>query len=278
MLRAEDFFDLKEFGHKKLFEDVEFVWEVLNKLNPYIRSVINPNVSALRKDGVMLSRTCVLFGDKIIDDGFEIEHGDAVKGQLKVFRNGRELKGATVLYAGSILFDDNISIGDGSVVEPGAFIKGPTIIGRNTEIRQGAYIRGNCLVGDRCVVGHTTEMKSAVLLNNAKAGHFAYIGDSVLGNNVNLGAGTKIANLKIIDSDIFLKFKGKIYRTGLRKFGAILGDGVQTGCNSVTSPGTLIGKESLVYPNIHVQSGYYASGCKISQDMKRVTARPFPHK
>jgi bifunctional N-acetylglucosamine-1-phosphate-uridyltransferase/glucosamine-1-phosphate-acetyltransferase GlmU-like protein len=278
MLRAEDFFDLKEFGHKNLFENVTFVWEVLTNLKPYITRVINPNIAALRKDGVMLSRTCVLFKGKIIDDGFEIEHGDATKGQLKVFRNKTELKGATILYSGSILFDDTISIGEGSVVEPGALIKGPTIIGRNTEVRQGAYIRGNCLVGDRCVVGHTTEMKSTVLLNNAKAGHFAYIGDSVLGNNVNLGAGTKLANLKIIDSDIILKVKGNIYKTGLRKFGAILGDDVQTGCNSVTSPGTLIGKDSLVYPNINVQSGYYASKSKISQGTKRITVKPFTHK
>jgi NDP-sugar pyrophosphorylase family protein len=143
------------------------------------------------------------------------------------------------------------------VVEPGALVRGPVIIGSNTEIRQGAYVRGNCIVGDRCVVGHTTEMKNAVMFNDAKAGHFAYIGDSVLGNNVNLGAGTKCANLKLTGSEVVVRAKRKTYETGLRKFGVIFGDNVETGCNSVTSPGVLMGKSSLVYPNVNVPSGYY---------------------
>lgn len=270
MLLPKDFFELKEFEHKGLFEDVKFVWEVLSRLKSYIKGVITPNIAALRRNGVLLSRTCLLYKGEVIDEGFEIEHGDTTKGELRVFRAGNELKGVSILYAGSILFDDNISIGEGTVVEPGALIKGPTIIGRNTEVRQGAYIRGNCLIGDRCVVGHATEMKTAVMLNDAKAGHFAYIGDSILGNNVNLGAGTKCANLKIIASGIKLTIDGKKYETGLRKFGAILGDDVETGCNSVTSPGTLLGKASLVYPNINVQGGYYPRQSIISMITKGV--------
>lgn len=273
MLKPDDFFELKDFEHKGLFEDLQFVWEALSKLTSYIKGVITPNIGSLRKEGFMLQQTCVLFKGEVIDEGFEIEHGDATKGELKVFRAGKELKGASVFYAGSILFDDNISIGNGTVVEPGALIKGPTIIGRNTEVRQGAYIRGNCLVGDSCVVGHTTEMKSAVMLNNAKAGHFAYIGDSVLGNNVNLGAGTKLANLKIIGTEVNIKIKAKIYKTGLKKFGAILGDGVETGCNSVTSPGALIGKSSIIYPNINVKGGYYPPRSIITPKAKVLSAR-----
>ena len=257
MLKPDNFFELKEFQHKVLFDGTAFVWEALTKLKSYIKSVITPNITALRKDGVMLSRTCVFFKGEVIDRGFDVEHGDATKGGLKVFMTGRELKGASVFYAGSVFFDDNISIGEGTVVEPGALIKGPAIIGRNTEVRQGAYIRGNCLVGDRCVVGHTTEMKNAVMLNDAKAGHFAYIGDSILGNNVNLGAGTKLANLKISGSEVKLKIEDKIYNTGLRKFGAILGDDVETGCNTVTSPGALLGRGCLVYPNTSVPGKYY---------------------
>lgn len=257
MPRPEEFFDLKEFEHKGLFEGVELVWEVLRRIRPYLEDVIIPNIASLRKGDVLLPRTCVLFEGEVIYDGFEIIHGDATKGDLKVFMEGEELKGASVLFAGSVFFGDNISIGAGSVVEPGALIKGPVIIGGNTEVRQGAYIRGNCIVGDRCVVGHTTEIKNAVMLDNAKAGHFAYLGDSILGNNVNLGAGTKLANLKIIDAEVELVIKGELYKTGLRKFGAMLGDGVETGCNSVTSPGALIGKASIVYPNTNVKSGYY---------------------
>jgi len=257
MLRPEDFFELKGFAHSRIFDDAEFVWEILKRIKTYIRDSINPNVAPLRRWGVMLPKTCVFLNGDVIDEGFEIRNGNVTKGELKVFMRGEELKGASVLYAGSILFDDNISIGEGTVVEPGALIKGPTIIGRNTEVRQGAYIRGSCLIGDECVVGHTTEMKNAVMLNNAKAGHFAYIGDSILGNNVNLGAGTKLANLKIVGSEVNLKVEEKIYKTGLRKFGAILGDDVETGCNSVTSPGVLLGRSSIVYPNMTVKSGYY---------------------
>ena len=255
MLQPEVFFDLEEFEHKGLFADIEFVWEVLVKLKSYIERTLTPNVTLVSGD--MLPRTCALWGGEVLQDGFEIESGDVTKGELKVFREGDELVGASVLYAGAILFDSNIYIGEGTVVEPGALIKGPTIIGNHTEVRQGAYLRGNCLVGNKCVVGHATEVKNSIMLDGAKAGHFAYIGDSILGNNANLGAGTKLANLKIVDVEMKLRVEGKVYKTGLRKLGAILGDKTETGCNSVTSPGTLLGKASLVYPCVNVPGGLY---------------------
>jgi NDP-sugar pyrophosphorylase family protein len=257
MFRPEDFFELKLFKHRELFDGVEHVWEVLKKIKPYIEDRITPNLSVLEREGVMLTKTRVLYQGTIMDGELEIMYADATKGELRVFRGKDELKGASVLYAGSFFFHNGISIGQGSVVEPGALVRGPVIIGSNTEIRQGAYVRGNCIVGDRCVVGHTTEMKNAVMFNDAKAGHFAYIGDSVLGNNVNLGAGTKCANLKLTGSEVVVRAKRKTYETGLRKFGVIFGDNVETGCNSVTSPGVLMGKSSLVYPNVNVPSGYY---------------------
>ena len=268
MLQSEDFFDLKEFEHKRLFSDVEFVWEALGELKSYIKGRLTPNVSPLSGD--MLLTTCVLWGDEVIQEDFQIESGDTTKGDFKVFREGDELVGASVLYAGAVLFDSNIYIGEGTVVEPGALIKGPTIIGNNTEVRQGAYLRGNCLVGNRCVVGHTTEVKNSIMLDDAKAGHFAYIGDSILGNNVNLGAGTKLANLKIINVEMKLRVAGKIYKTGLRKLGAILGDNTETGCNSVTSPGTLLGKASLVYPCVNVPAGFYPERSVIGIRTKNV--------
>ena len=269
MLRPEYFFNLTEFEHKGIFSDMEFVWEALIKLKSYIKSNLTPNVAHLSGD--MLSKTCVFWnGEVLIEDNFEIEPGDTTKGNLKVFRKGDELIGASVIYAGATLFDSNIYIGKGTVVEPGALIKGPTIIGNNTEVRQGAYIRGNCLIGNRCVVGHTTEVKTSIMLNGAKAGHFAYIGDSILGNNANLGAGTKLANLKIIDIEMKLKVEGEVYKTGLRKLGAILGDNVETGCNSVISPGTLLGKGSLVYPCINVPGGYYPTRSIIGVRTKKI--------
>ena len=182
----------------------------------------------------------------MIGDDIEIESGDATKGDLKVFRKGKELVGASVLYGGAVLFDSNIYIGEGTVVEPGALIKGPSIIGNHTEVRQGAYLRGNCLIGDRCVVGHTTEVKHSIMLDDAKAGHFAYIGDSILGNHVNLGAGTKIANLRLDKKSIYVTLEGIKINTNRRKFGAIIGDDVQTGINATINVGTSIGNNSFI--------------------------------
>jgi NDP-sugar pyrophosphorylase family protein len=194
--------------------------------------------------------------------------------QLLVIKNkGKILEGASAIYAGAALMDDDIYIGKGAVIEPGALVKGPAIIGDNTELRQCAYLRGNTLVGDGCVVGHATELKSSVLLGGSKAGHFAYIGDSILGR-VNLGAGTKLANLKIIESNIVISIEGKKYDTGLRKFGAILADGVETGCNSVTTPGTLLGKDVIMYPNTTAK-GYHPPKTiiKLRQNQKFVQRR-----
>jgi UDP-3-O-[3-hydroxymyristoyl] glucosamine N-acyltransferase len=268
LVRPEDYFDLKNFEHQALFVDVQHVWEALVNLKAYLAERLVPNVADL--SGSMLSKTHVLWNGHILDQGFEIEHGDATKGTLKVSRKGDELPGASVLHAGAILFDSNIRVGEGTVIEPGALVKGPTIIGHNTEIRQGAYIRGNCLIGNRCVVGHTTEVKTSIMLDGAKAGHFAYIGDSILGNDVNLGAGTKLANLKIVQVEMKIRVEGRTYTTGLKKLGAILGDHVETGCNSVTSPGTLLGKASLIYPGVNVPGGFYPNRSVIGMRTKGV--------
>lgn len=145
-----------------------------------------------------------------------------------------------------------ISIGLGSIIEPGAYIQGPCIIGKNSTVRHGAYMRGNVIVGDGCVIGHDTEVKNSIFLQGAMAGHFAYIGDSILGNKVNLGAGTKCANLKLDHSEVFVHYEGEKISTSLRKFGAILGDETQMGCNSVTNPGTLMGPRVHCYPCLNV--------------------------
>jgi len=255
MLEPKDFFDLKENPFSGLFENVEYVWEALKNIKGYIKKNIKPNVAALRKDGSIVDKTIVLHEGEIITSGFVLEPGDSSKGKFIVRRGGEILSGASVIYAGVALMDNEIQIGNGTVIEPGALIKGPTIILDNTEVRQGAYIRGNVMVGNGCVVGHTTEMKSSVMLGKSKAGHFAYIGDSILGK-VNLGAGTKLANLKIVESQVVLSINDRKYETGLKKFGAILGDGVETGCNTVTTPGTLLGRNVLVYPNTTAR-GYY---------------------
>ena len=254
MLKVEDFFNLEETVFTDLFKDSEYVWDPLKKLSEYIKTTMIPNVAEIRAGSPHINNTLVLYNGIIIDSGFTIQ---TEKKKLLIKKDNEILEGASVIYAGAILMDDNIFIGKNTIIEPGALIKGPTIIGNNTEIRQGAYIRGDVLVGDFCVVGHATEVKSSILIGESKAGHFAYIGDSILGK-VNLGAGTKLANLKIVKSGVVLQIKGKRYDTGLRKFGAILADNVETGCNSVTSPGTLLGKNVIVYPNATVR-GYHPS-------------------
>lgn len=151
---------------------------------------------------------------------------------------------------------ETISIGEGTVVEPGAYIQGPCVIGKRCQIRHGAYIRGFVVVGDDCVIGHDTEIKHSILLNRVKAAHFNYVGDSILGHDVNLGAGVKCANMKLDQSEI--------NSTGLHKMGAVIGDGAQVGCNAVLSPGTLIGRKAVIYPCLHVY-GYIADQKRIKK-------------
>lgn len=162
-----------------------------------------------------------------------------------------------VVEEGAILKGEDIYIGKGTRVQAGAMIIGPTIIGNNVEIRHGAYIRGQVIIGDEAVVGHASEVIRSVLLPKAKAPHFNYVGDAILGTEVNLGAGTKISNLKNDGTEVSIIINGEKYQTGLRKFGAILGDGCLLGCNSVTNPGTVMEPECRLYPNA-TAAGFFA--------------------
>jgi UDP-N-acetylglucosamine diphosphorylase / glucose-1-phosphate thymidylyltransferase / UDP-N-acetylgalactosamine diphosphorylase / glucosamine-1-phosphate N-acetyltransferase / galactosamine-1-phosphate N-acetyltransferase len=158
----------------------------------------------------------------------------------------------TVSSRAYLINPDQISIGIGSIVEPGAYIKGPCIIGNYCTVRHGAYIRGGVITGDHCVIGHSTEVKNSIFLNYSQAAHFSYVGDSVIGNHVNLGAGVKLANLLFSKKNIKIQLPDKVVDTKRRKLGAILGDHSQIGCNSVTNPGTILCKSSHVHPNINV--------------------------
>jgi NDP-sugar pyrophosphorylase family protein len=259
MLSAHSFFDLTGWEHPELMRPDDQVWVGLKNLKQYLDAQrYHGFTPELIQDGEPLKRTLVYYNGTLLEAReFTIEYGDATRGGIRIYHEEEELVGAAVIMAGAILKGNRIRIGKGVLVEPGAFIKSPTIIGDQTEVRHGAYIRGYCLIGRNCVVGHVTEVKHTIFLNGAKAGHFAYLGDSILGNQVNLGAGTKLANLRFITGDISIATPGNHVKTGLRKLGAILGDQVQTGCNSVTNPGTLLGKKSMVIPNATVPSGYH---------------------
>jgi NDP-sugar pyrophosphorylase family protein len=148
-----------------------------------------------------------------------------------------------------VFIGDRVVIGEGTVIEDGVMIKGPAIIGRNCEIRHNAYIREQVIVGDHCVIGNSCEFKHSLLFNHAVVPHFSYVGDSILGYKAHLGAGVKISNVKLMPGNVMLEVDGTPLDTGLRKFGAMLGDNTDIGCNSVLNPGSIIGRGSVMYPN-----------------------------
>lgn len=172
---------------------------------------------------------------------------------------------------GAILQGNDIFIGKGSHVQAGALVCGPTIIGENVEIRHCAFVRGNVIIGNDAVVGHCSEIVRSVMLPGAKAPHFNYVGDSILGTGVNLGAGTKLSNLKNDGSNVKTRIEEHVVDTGVRKFGAILGDNCLLGCNSVTNPGTILGPDCRVYP-CAVVNGYHQAGTIIKLRQNLATA------
>lgn len=190
-----------------------------------------------------------------------------IERRLKPGVEGKVMEGAVI--------EGSVFIGADTVVEPGALIRGPTIIGKGCEIRQGCYIRGQVIVGDGAIVGHASELKGSVLLNEAKAPHFNYVGDSILGGDCNLGAGTICSNLKVTWEPVVVRAEGREYDTGLLKLGAIVGDKVETGCNTVLNPGTLLGKRCLIYPCSSLR-GYYPpdSVIKLRQNIQVVQRAP----
>ncbi len=153
----------------------------------------------------------------------------------------------------TILQPELVSIGAGTVLEPGVMIQGPCIIGKDCLIRHGALLRGGVICGDGCVIGHASEVKHSILFPKAQVAHLNYVGDSILGARVNLGAGVKCANLRLDRCEISVLDEGVKVKTGLRKFGSILGDGCQIGCNAVLNPGTVLGPYCVSYPlvNLH---------------------------
>jgi NDP-sugar pyrophosphorylase family protein len=245
--RIETYFPhLGEFAYRALVERVNAPWEAVAG----IVSFINKKIDELRLilpnkglPGTVLERRSLRYEEAILVFNSLVEIGESM----------------TVEGVGIVLEE-------GVVVEPGAIIKAPAIIGAETEVRQGAYLRGGVLTGRRCTLGHTTEVKNSVFMNHSEAGHFAYVGDSILGSYVNLGAGTKIANLQLRQAadklqerfpTIVLRLGEERVPTEMSKLGAILGDYVETGCNSVTAPGVLCGAYTWIYANISVAKGYY---------------------
>lgn len=143
---------------------------------------------------------------------------------------------------------ENVWIAKSAKVAPTALINGPAIIGKNTEVRHCAFVRGNALVGEGCVVGNSVELKNVVIFNSVQVPHYNYVGDSVLGYKSHMGAGSITSNVKSDKTLVVVKGKDQRIETGLKKFGAMLGNYVEVGCNSVLNPGTVIGCNSNIYP------------------------------
>ncbi len=200
MFTPADFFDLAQTEHTKLFKNVEFVWEALRRIEPYLANHLRTGIQG-------------------------------------------EVQGAPQI-------GPQVYIGPGTRVAATATIVGPAWIGRDCEIRPGAFIRENAIIGDGCLVGNACEVKNSLLFNGAQVPHFSYVGDSILGARAHLGAGVILSNLKLDNDLITIHHDGKSYPTGLRKFGAIIGDAVEIGCNAVINPGSLIGQGSILYPGV----------------------------
>jgi NDP-sugar pyrophosphorylase family protein len=143
---------------------------------------------------------------------------------------------------------NNILIGKGTVIEEGTVIKGSVIIGENCFIESASLIRGDCIIGNNVQIGHGVELKHSIVLNNSSIAHLNYVGDSIVGNNVNISGGAVVANFRLDKGEITVNIDGKKVNTGLIKFGAIIGDNCVIGVNSVLNPGTVLGKNCIVYP------------------------------
>ena len=253
MIPIENFFThLNNFAHREMFEDIEWPWEPLKSLDQTIQSILKKNSS--RAESVD-----ALKGTAVSDSS---DWENAKIGKSLLVTQWIEIKTPVLIKPLGIL------IGKGTVLEPSAILKGAMIIGDDCEIRQGAYLRGNVIVGNRCVIGHATEIKNSVVMDHSEAGHFNYIGDSIIGSHVNMGAGSRLANLQFRtaeqkegDVQLFPEIpacvEDKPIPSGLNKFGAILGDNVEVGCNAVVCPGTLVGKDNWIYPNSVLPREYY---------------------
>ncbi len=154
---------------------------------------------------------------------------------------------------------DGVYVGENVKIYPTATIEGPAIIGEGTEIRPGAFIRGSVITGKGCVIGNSSELKNCVLLDKVQVPHYNYVGDSILGNRAHMGAGSICSNLKTDGKNVVIHGEEE-FDTGMRKIGGILADGADIGCGCVLNPGTVIGKDTSVYP-LNALRGVFPCGC-----------------
>jgi NDP-sugar pyrophosphorylase family protein len=175
---------------------------------------------------------------------------------------------------GKPFISNTVFIGSGTIVEQGAVIKGPAWIGERCHIRSGCYVRENVIVGDGVVMGNSCEFKNCIVCDEAQVPHFNYVGDSILGFRAHLGAGVILSNVKLDHREISVAIDDGIVPTGLTKFGAIVGDRTEIGCNAVVNPGTVIGRDCIIYPSVNVRGVIpRAHIVKVRQELQTVKRR-----
>ena len=175
---------------------------------------------------------------------------------------------------GKPFISNRVFVGRGTVVEQGAVLKGPAWIGENCQIRSGCYVRENVIAGNGVVMGNSCEFKNCILCDEAQVPHFNYVGDSILGFRAHLGAGVILSNVKLDHREISVVAADYTIPTGLTKFGAIIGDRTEIGCNAVLNPGTVIGRDSIIYPGANIRGVVpRAHIVKLRQDLQTMSRR-----
>ena len=198
---------------------------------------------------------------------------DALK-QIASYLKFRLTPGVFGELVGKPFISDAVFVGAGTIVEQGAFLKGPAWIGENCHIRSGCYVRENVVVGDGVVMGNSCEFKNCILFNEAQVPHFNYVGDSILGYRAHLGAGVILSNVKLDHGEIHVSAADGNIATGLKKFGAVVGDRTEIGCNAVINPGSVLGRDSLVYAGANFRGVLPSSSIvKIRQNIQLLTRR-----
>jgi len=150
-------------------------------------------------------------------------------------------------------------LGKGSEIEKSAAIKGKIMIGEDSYVGNACLLRGNVIIGNNCRIGHAVELKNCLILNNSNIAHLNYVGDSIIGSNVNISGGAILANFRLDKKRVFIKKANQKIPTGLKKFGSVIGDYSNVGVNAVLNPGTILGKETIIYP-LSLVTGYHKSG------------------
>jgi NDP-sugar pyrophosphorylase family protein len=175
---------------------------------------------------------------------------------------------------GKPFISNHVFVGRGTVVEQGAVLKGPAWIGENCQIRSGCYVRENVVVGNGVVMGNSCEFKNSIIFDEAQVPHFNYVGDSILGFKTHLGAGVILSNVKLDHREISVSVADGTIATGLTKFGAVVGDRTEIGCNAVINPGSLLGRDCIIYPGVNFR-GVLPSGsvAKLRQEIQILTRR-----